>query len=358
MSDLDKRKILLIDYYGMCDSEGMPIGHSAKVLNEYKNLICGEYLVSAAVSPCLIQYASSDFDRVFELKYNIQADGRKKMTERVADKLKILFNISQALKIKGYDLIWFYRTDFFLFLYFFIHMRKDNRYIVGLVYQEEFLNGFLGKIIKKIYIKGAKKFNGIIYTQKDMAKFHNNTLYMPDYYYDEEKYHKYSTTVKKDMVVCLGTMNPYKKLEELVEAFNKNGVKLIIKGYFFEKERFNRLIKMKNENVVIEDVMLPEDEYYKILSEAKYSVLPYDMEQYNCRTSGVLQESIFFKTIPIAPVELLEQNGIQGIGYEKISVLGEKWSELSAVKIANNDIIGYNKKNIQKNLLEFLYYEV
>ena len=224
-----------------------------------------------------------------------------------------------------------------------------------MIYQDSFGQGILGKILNFFYRKGASKFDGLIYTQKGMAQFHPNAIYIPDYSYNKEKYQKYEQAAKKEKVVCPGTMNPFKKLEEMIEAFNINGIKLEIRGYFFDKERFQRLLKMKKDNIVIEDVILSEEEYYRMIAEAKYCILPYDMEQYAGRTSGVLQESVFLNTIPIAPSPLLRENQIQGIGYGDIMDLGTKWKEITEVEIDNRLILDeYDRTNIQERLIEFM----
>ena len=177
---------------------------------------------------------------------------------------------------------------------------------------------------------------------------------MPDYYYSEEKYAKYLGVKKQHKVVCLGAMNPYKKLEELVEVFNKNGMSMEIKGYFYDEKRYERLTKIKKDNITIENRILNEEEYYSILAEAQYSILPYDMQQYGGRTSGVLQESIFMECIPIAPYQLLKENGSVGIGYGELSDLSEEEFFRREALIDVSDIkAACDKKKIQKELYKF-----
>ncbi|MBQ6886189.1 MAG: glycosyltransferase [Lachnospiraceae bacterium] len=349
------KRVLLVNYYGTCNEAGQPIGHSQKALQEYSNLVKEQFIVSAAISPCLTRGLNEEFEEIIPLKYDISATGMKTLFERIKDKFKLIANIRYVLKREGYDIVWFYRTDFFLFFYFFFKRKRKQPKMIGQVYQEEFVAGKLSKLLNYLYRKGALKFDGLIYTQKGMANFHSNTLYIPDYYYDEKKYGKYKNIRKKEKAVCLGTMNPYKKLEELVEAFNENGMQLEIKGYFYEKERFQKLLQIKKENITIEDVVLSEDEYYCLLAEAKYSMLPYDMEQYGCRTSGVLQESLFLNTISVAPKKLLEENEIDGIGYEKIEEM-RNIQLFNETVIADNSatLLEYDRKEIQKKVVRFL----
>ena len=349
------KTILLADYYGTCDKNGRPIGHSPKVLQEYSGLLDSRYTVGAALSPCLVNAAGKRFCEVVRLKFDIREHGRKGLWERIVDKLKLFYNIHQVLQIKNYDVIWFFRTDFFLFFYLFLRIKKSRPQIVALTYQEVFGQGKLGAVLSWFYRKGAAKFDGLIYTQKEMAKFHSNAIFLPDYYYSGDKYRKYAQMEKSEKVVCPGTMNPYKKLEEMVKAFNSNGIMLEIKGYFYDKDRFHNLLKLKKENIEIEDIILDEEDYYRMIGEAQYCILPYDMEQYAGRTSGVLQECIFLGTIPIAPAELLRENGIQGIGYKNIMDLGTKWREMTRKEIDNHMILGeYDRKNIQERLIEFI----
>lgn len=326
------KKILLINYYGTCDKNGQAIGHSSKVLKEYGELLKDEYEIDVAASPCLIneisEEQSRDYHKIYSLKYNIITDNAQSLWKRIKDKLKLFYNIYQVFQMKDQDILWFYRTDFFLALYFYLFIsgkrkRKKYRKIVVLLYQNSFAKNILGRILNYIYYSGFKKTDGIISTQKGLIDLGIPVLCIPDYYYDAQKYEKYRRMEKEDKVVCIGTMSPYKQLIPLVEAFNVNGLPLEIRGFFFDKEQYQRLLELKKENILIEDAVLTEEEYYRMLAYAKYSVLPYDMGQYQCRTSGVLQECVFLDTIAIAPKQLLQQNQIEGIGYSNIEDLAD-----------------------------------
>jgi len=320
------KKILLIDYYGMCDRQGRAVGHSPKVLEEYRNLLEKRYEVGAAVSPCLKEAGSCKFDKVYELKYDISVEDSMSVIKRILDKYKILINIVSVLKIDSYDVYWFYKTDFFLFFFFyfmcFVRRKEINKKIfIAQIYQGSFGDQRVQRLLNWFYKKGMSRFDGIMYSQKQAGKLHSNMLYFPDYYYDTEKYAIYKNVKKESKVVCLGTMNPYKKLDTLVEVFNRNGYPLEIKGCFFDKDFYRNLCSRAKPNIVIEDGVLSEREYYETLAGAKYTILPYDMNQYQCRTSGILVESMFLDTTAIAPLQLLQENQVKGIGYEKIEEL-------------------------------------
>lgn len=315
------KKILLVDYYGTCDRDGNVVGHSPKVLKEYKELIQEDFDVSAAVSPCLLQSSGEGFEKVISLKYNIHTERTRSIWKRIKDKLKLFVNIYEVLKVKGYDIVWFYRTDFFLFLFFSLKITQNSTKLIAQIYQKVPFDGKFKNILDIFFSRGIIKFDGLIYTQKSMKGLHPYSMYMPDYYYNKDKYNRYKNILRKDKVVCLGTMSPYKKLTELVDVFNFNNKNIEIKGYFYDKNIYRDLLSRKKNNIIVQDVILSEREYYSTLAEAKYSILPYDIKKYKERTSGILLESLFLGAIIIAPKQLLLENRINGIGYENMSQL-------------------------------------
>lgn len=340
------KKIILVDYYGNCDTAGKSLGHSHKVLNEYQALIDGVYCVEAILPQCVINEVDSNlFSKVYRLPFQIIEEGNRNIVKRIFDKIKLMINIYLALHKTSADIIWFYRTDFFLFFYMFLHRKYKKGKLLCLVCQQKFAEGKLGNLLNYIYQKGLQKFDGVIYTQKGMKPKHNQTFYMPDYYYDSKKYSPYLAVEKEMKVVCLGTMSPFKKLEELVEVFNENGIPLEIIGRFYDKKRAERLRKNANANILIQNTILTEEEYYKKLAGALYTILPYDMQQYVGRTSGVLIEALFVQTIPIAPDSLLNENKLKGIAYKSLQ------------ELINFDIFESNKENLsialKKELQEY-----
>lgn len=320
------KKILMINYYGTCDKSGEATGHLPKVTKEYKELFQSEDQVSLAASPCIVDgIGDVGFCHVYQLPYDIMTENYNNLWKRIADKFKILTNVHQAFQIAGYDIIWFYRVDFFLLLYMMFQKKAKGKQIC-LVYQMSGGKGVERKIFDYVYKKGMRKFDGIIYTQSLMKVPVEKNFYMPDYWYKKEIYDQYASWPKEKKAVCLGTMNPYKKLEELVSVFNDCGFPLEIIGHFFDKERAEKLRRRAKSNIKIDDCILNEVEYYNKLGSARYAVLPYDMDQYRNRTSGILLESVFLGVIPIAPEELLRTNGLSGISYSSISEISEKIS--------------------------------
>lgn len=323
-----KPEIIMCNYYGMCDSEGEPIGHTVKVTNEYSDLLKEKYAVTLAASPCIVRKAeSSHFQKIQTLKYDICVSGNG-IVKRICDKVKLLSNIHQI--VKGENVYFFYQVDFFFFFYIcFFYRVIENSKIICLIYHQDFTGGKLAGILQAVYRRALKKIDGVLYTQDGNPIRHPNTVWIPDFFYSDERYASFQCLPKKKQVVCLGTMNRYKQLEELVKVFAKVDMPLIIAGRFDDKERFHKLSKCKTENIEIRDENLSYDEYMELMATSEYSILPYDMEQYVNRTSGVLLESIYVGSIPIAPDKLLSQNRLPGMGYNDMEDLLniEKWND-------------------------------
>ncbi|MBR5360941.1 MAG: hypothetical protein IK123_08650 [Lachnospiraceae bacterium] len=361
--------LTMCDYYGMCDEHGKCVGHPVKVTKEYGKILkdLGEE-IRLVCSPCIIDEVCGDetsgqlFAEAIRLPYDISIVGNG-IGKRIADKFKLFKNIKIALKNKG--TIFFYQVDFFFFLYLKLFYKNSaDRKIVILIYHQDFTGGRLAGMLRAIYEKALGKVDTVIYTQKGAKVPHDNAVWMPDFIYRADEYEKYQTVPKEDRVVCLGTMSRYKQIEELVDVWRacrtaqtaseqgaedatdmsaerqetavgqggagesqrerQNGLpELIIAGRFDTKERFDALSNNLPSNVTIRDEVLSNEEYMTLLSGSKYSILPYDMEQYKNRTSGVLLESIYCGVIPIAPDKLLKQNMLPGLGYDSLAEVSD-----------------------------------
>lgn len=320
-----KKKILLAEQWGSCDAQGKTIGHTSKVLNEYVDLLKDSFEISVIAHPNLLETVEKGcFCSIKHLAYSICEEEKKTFFIRIKDKIKLFKNIRIIWKQKEYDIIWFFRGDFFLLMYALFHRKVSGTKYYCLMYHNQYGDGIIAKIVDFIYRHGIRRFDGMIYTQEKMNVPHNNTFYMPDYLYRPDKYCEFISKEKIDKVVCVGTMNRDKDLEGLVQAFNGNGYPLEIVGRFFEREHFEYLKSIAKENIQIQNVILSKDEYNRKLGEARYSIIPYKMSAYSGRTSGVLQESMFLQAIPIAPKQLLEDNNIPGIGYINLEELGKE----------------------------------
>lgn len=353
------QELTMCGYYGMCDSQNNIVGHIGKVTKEYMELLEEEYKVYLLASPCIYDDIRRQRNIVGEkLEYDILMDVPFTIKKRMADKWKIMRNVWECIHNSNTETLFFYQTDFFFFLYICLFYKKKNKKIFALVYQQNFTGEKLEGVLNYIYKKALAKLEGVIYTQKNQAILHDKTLYIPDYLYNADYYEKYNATPKEEKVVCLGTMNRYKQLEKLIDVFKDINIPLEIYGRFDDKERVQQLMERKSDNIVICDCVLSTEDYYQKLGKAKYSILPYDMKQYVSRTSGVLLESIYVGSIPIAPKSLLEQNGMVGYGYDALEDVKEfDWNNKQEEKYVDKIeiILDYNDKfYVGKKMQDFL----
>lgn len=321
----------------MCDQNNDVVGHTGKVTKEYFELLSRICEVSLTASPCIIKAMRKEkFAKSMELLYDIHVDRPFTLWKRIFDKIKLLKNIHKCLSKQGDDCLFFYQVDFFFFFYISLFYKKHRKKIYCLIFHQDFAGGKFENILKIFYKHALTKIDGIIYTQKGHPVPHSNICWIPDYMYSDERYLKYQKIEKQEKVVCVGTMNHLKQLEELVEIFREKTYRLEIIGRFDNLLRLKQLKSRASNNIVIEDELLSDREYYSVLASAKFSILPYDMDQYKNRTSGVLLESLYVGSIPIAPEELLNQNGLPGIGYERLFDLKEKDLSVIEEEMVNN----------------------
>lgn len=338
-------KVKLIGYYGMKDADGQCVGHTVKVTNEYAKLINKFAEVDLYAAPCILNsgVCEQNFSKIHSLKFDIDIKGNS-IVKRIIDKFKVIANIQNALRQSGK--LFFYQIDFIFLLYIllFYHKRK-NREVYCLIYHQIFSDRLMQKCIHKL--------DGVIYTQNGKEMKHHKIMWMPDYVYDEEIYGKYYTMSKENKVVCLGTMNRFKQLEELISAWQNISIPLVIAGRFDDQKRFEYLCSIKSDNVEIQNTVLEYDEYLTLMGSSRYSILPYDMSQYKNRTSGVLLETLYCGSIPIAPNELLEKLRLPGNGYTDINEFSlGKQSDIE--EIVDSFLERCKERNIENNLKSFL----
>ena len=299
-------RLLLVDYLGNSSKDGKPIGHSIKVLKEYVELLINDFTIGIAAPKNVINETKEmDVEKII-LPLYICIDENDNLKK--ADVVKE--NLDTVLKIKGYDIIWFYAIDNSLYSWIIMHPSLYKRSICT-VYQEKFSS----RKTTILYWILKKKIGLIVSTCAQTGN--QRALILPDYYYKDEIYNRKKMS-KKNYVICVGTIGPEKQLEKIIPLFNSNHYQLKIVGHFRDSIRFENLNRNSNNNILIEDTYLSEDEYICTLKEARFAILPYDIKSYKNRTSGVLQECVFLNTIPIAPKALLEYNRIPGIFLEEL----------------------------------------
>lgn len=346
--------INIVDYIGYCDKNKKPVGHSLKTINEFSGLLKNKFVIKLTIPKIYKDYVTSNLKNVKYLDIDNSKIMNNKKVGHLFYILKKIFLVQKIIRSKNAEKIWFINTDFWFF-FSLLFLTKTNKQIIATNYiNYDLTDTFKNRFKKFVFQKSISKVTKII-TTNSKIKDHKYE-YIPDYFYDENEYLEFIQTPKENVTVCLGSMNEAKDVKNLVHVFNKNHQKLIIIGKFSSENLFDELIKIKKDNIQIENRFLTKKEYYTLLGKAKYAVLPYIEENYSSRSSGVILESVFLKTHVIAPSFLLEHCNIHGSGYEDIFYL-KGFKEISDVDIRKSNeknfrMISstYNKAQVAKKL--------
>lgn len=331
------KRVLLVEYMGQEDSTGKVIGHGMKVLEDYQKMIKEDFDVHVMITGNTLENLKKDIKVECSFKKNIRIRENASSWIKISNFLIKQHNIAKALKQSENDIIWFCNVDFALILHLFIN-RKKNKKVIITIYRKSYGNNLKDAIYNKV----IKMLGLVIYTGSSFDLSYKNTIYIPDYFYDASLYTKYQDVEKEEVAVCLGTMNKNKKLEDVINIFNKSDYKLVIAGKFYDKKWAESIAECAHSNIVVMDRYLSNDEYLEYLAKAKYCVIPYDQSVYNNRTSGVLQECIFLNTVPISYEWFLIQNNAKGLKLEN-----DELSNLQRVEEKNNEYYIWRKKELE-----------
>lgn len=309
------KKVLMIDYKGNANRAGVPIGHPIKVINEFSQLLQYHCKVKLLIPENYKDYIKDVPDRdVHWLSKFMNIEGIS-FFDRIANFFNRVINIRESLNcFENEEIIWFVNADIVLFVYmFFSPTSFKNKKIWLTLYDAQVSNK---RRLKRFFLKKTLvRFNAIFESTLKADIEGINTYQLPDYIYYPEYYEKYNNANKIDRVLYVGTISDDKDIEGLVEAFYNSDKQLLIAGKFRDPLKFQYLKDKASENITFKNSYITEEEYYKLIAESKYIILPYKMEGYMNRTSGVLMEAIYLDSIPIAPKYLLEFNNTSGIEY-------------------------------------------
>ena len=305
------KSLVMVDFWSYAGPDGKPVGHGCKVGNEYYEYVKDDFDVRHYINESMMPYIDDSEKVSFDASIT-HGLGKK---DRVMRCFKCL---RQVYRDNPDGTIWFYVPDIYLFI-FILFAAKGKRRLAVNVFEEYKTN----KIKNRIFRKALKKIDYIFVTNPYLQKDIPSGVLIPDYAYDEERYKNYRCEARKRRAVCLGTMNEKKQIREAVETFSIMGYPLYVAGQFTSAETYDSVLKIKEDNVTVENRFVENDEYYRLLSESEYCIIPYDAGFYRNRTSGVIQECLFCDCIPIAPRSILEFCGVEGVGYEDIHELNE-----------------------------------
>lgn len=327
MSDL-----IIVDYIGNSNNSGELSGHLLKVLKELNVLLSDDCALAFIVADNYVPY-TKDLNVIENIKrISIRNSRLGRIIQRFINIQKI---------ISTGDNIWFVNVDFwFYFIINLMNVKNKKLYATNYINYTQG-NGLSGWIKKIIYSRGSAKLRYEFTTSKKLQT--NNQVYVPDYWFDESIYQKYKTDKRKNQVVFCGGISSAKEVEGLVRAFSLNKQLLLIQGLFESETLYKKVIDNATSNIEIHNQRLSDVAYYSGIGSSEFVILPYKKEHYQGRSSGVILEAVFLDTIVIAPKFLLEELGIDGIGYKDIAELST-FSIQDVREEKRNQILLNNKK--------------
>jgi glycosyltransferase involved in cell wall biosynthesis len=312
-------RVTLAEYQGRCDTSHRAVGHAPKVLREYIDLNRSSCDLDV-YAPEVILHEIKDISDipVHTLDSHIVMKSGNSVFEKIRNKFRMFSNIRHVLKHSDADIVWFFNVEFYLFLYLALTGAHGRRIVVTL-FLDGYHTGALASLKQKIFETGQKRVFRCISAGPSFSFKNMPYSFIPDYIYDGSVYDKYRTMEKEDYVVCLGTMDSGKQLEDLVAGFSSISYRLIITGRFYDKERLERLKAAATDNIEISDSYPSAEEYLSLIGHARYTVLPYSKENYSHQTSGVMQEALFTDSIVLTYEDILAGNSIPGLGFTSYS---------------------------------------
>lgn len=322
----------------------IPIGHELNLLKELRSVFAGKAEVLAGKE--YIQSLNGDGTI---LPYCISPGICK------AASLKILCNYFISLLVARGDVLVYVDTSEALL--WGIALFKGKKKIVSITYLE--WEKYRGKYIPDTPVRqflirrGLKRLDGCM-VSNNIYKPKAPYIRIPDYFITDE-IRQYQNRKKISGCVCLGEIRGGKDVEGLVRVMRRTSVSLLIAGSFRDKNTYRKVKRIQTENIIIKDKNLPYETYMEYLSTYKYVVLPYDINYYSFRTSGVLLEGIFLGAVPIAPKSLLEKEQIQGLGYRNLSEIPEliRLYECGEITV-QNDLGRYQFEEYKAKIVEFI----
>lgn len=342
-----KTRITLIEYLNYTSAEGAAIGHGKKVLEQMAELLSDEYIVECV---CSSPYLPDGYTQAGQALDVISQEGKtiKAINRAVFRNLRAC-----AEQLPESDIIWFTNSDWHLmaFLPFF----RTNAKIVVTAYRDIRKDVAASKsklaFLKKALVEQGIRKTDLFAVSNRNLELSKNQVFIPDYFFDET-YENYLSETKIDRVLCVGAMRKSKDLDGVIARFRESDVPVYIVGGFQDKEWLEQLKQQSTPNIRIEDRFVPYDEYYRLIGESRFTIMPYNMGVYETATSGILQEAVFLGSVPIAPEKLLQYNGVRGVGYHAVSDLPNSLHMLKSIAESADNCLDEYKKDTQHKKIE------
>ena len=332
------KRIVIADITSLIRN-GKGFGHYTKVGNMYKEILKENADVIIAGGP--LYYGMTDSNHIIQLPFNTEVDKLSGFYNQIMSKVRILINCLCLFNAVT-DEIVVCQPYSFICLILGIVLKGKGKNIYLIEYKNE-LHG-----ISAILYKAAKhKIKGIICPSETIGKkYELSYITVPDYiYYDGcVKQQSVDRNPKYD-IGMVGLMADGKDIEDIVNTYSNTNIRVLIAGYFEDKERFNRLNKQKTDNIEIIDRYLADDEYEDFFYKVKYIVLPYK-DYYKEASSGVVYDILFHRK----PVITKKYQNFEFVEDYNIGILYENSLKEVKTDFMSPEQYAFYRSNIEKYL--------
>lgn len=325
-------------------------GHFISVAKNYRYLLEGVYDIRIAGGPIYKKYFSEE--ELVNLPNEIAVDLSKDKVSKIKEKVGELINARKLLKSTSNSVIIFQHYSVIPLLIEIIINKQRNNNIFLIQYKSE-LKNFLKKCLFRL---ARKKINGIITSQDTIGKEYKlPSIVLPDYIYVKETNQNYKNIIPKYDFGFVGIVREGKRVERIVEIFQKRNEKILIAGNFMLSEEKNKkILSGKNNHIYIYNKYLSEDEYWDSIESVKYFILPYDGKYYENASSGVIYDCLFHKK-PVITIKRPTFQFIEDYGLGKL--YDNDLSEINFDKLNDKNVYSKYEKNIEMWLESFNVYK-
>lgn len=295
-------------------SNGHLIGHWPQVAQLYMKALQDSYDVKVAGSELYNSYFSNQ--DLIVLPYSNQGLVELGMKEKIKKIRREIKNCLMVLNGDDPDILFQSSGFTSIIITLTLFGRKIKNKNIFLIEYGYYINN---KIDRFFFRHAKKHINGILVSKDDVGRKYNCPYcVIPDYLYFEDPASKGAIkNIQYDFAV-VGTMNSSKDLASVVRAFRNTSYRVIIAGFFRDRESLRTLKCQATKNITIKDQYLDDAEYSSIIEKSRFCLLPYK-ETYNNISSGVVYDYLFRKKPVIAKrlssFQFIEDNRL-GILYD------------------------------------------
>lgn len=333
------KKVIIADISSI-KVENKIFGHYGKVALMYKKMLKNENFDFFIAGGPIYKNSYKEIN-CLELPYDYNLDKLSNKIGKVYFKMhstlngiKLFFNAKNSIVIcQPYSFISWMLSILFA-------SRTTDIYLI------EYRNELNKSINKLMYFFARKKIKGVICSSDDVGKAYGLPyIVVPDYIYCENKLHNKSYSPQYDFGM-VGIMSNGKDIDDVIYTFSNTNYKVLIAGYFHNKERYQKILDKKTDNIEVVNKYLSNEEYEAFFDNVKYVLLPY-AEYYKNASSGVIYDILFHRK----PVITKDYPNFEFVKKYNIGVLYNKSLKELDFKLLNQEDFS---ESMQNNIDEFL----